>query len=59
MSNPAYLSSLGQPPNMCGSATASRAVRKILAKLACEFTCQLLVEDLAGAIADNADTRRV
>jgi hypothetical protein len=44
---------------MYGSATASRAVRKTLAKLACVCTCQLLVEDLTGAIADNADTRRV
>jgi hypothetical protein len=58
MLNPAYLSALGSR-QMCGSATASRAVRKTLAKLACVFTCQLLVEDLAEAITDNADTRRL
>jgi hypothetical protein len=54
-----YLSSLGQPPNICASATACPAARKrTLAKLACAFTCQLVVGNLAEAITDNAETRR-
>jgi hypothetical protein len=60
MSNPAYLSPLGQPPNVrqwqryglpCSEKDSGQAGVCV--------HCRLLMEDLAEAITDNADTRRV